>query len=152
KKKKKKKKKTLARDLLLKMLALNPAERITAVQALNHEWLKDLHREEEEITCPQFDLTFEFEKSITTKFGVRRYVIFFFKYIYMMYDTLLGYQQQKMVEHEQQQITFVLFFFVLDTRKSKVKKDLVQPHVELIDQKNNKQDQEDEQDIEEKKL
>jgi len=75
-----------ARDLLLKMLVLNPQERITAVQSLEHEWLNDLHREEDEITCPKFDLSFEFEKAIKTKFGVR----------HMMYDALISYQQQQL--------------------------------------------------------
>ncbi|ETO35547.1 Protein kinase domain containing protein [Reticulomyxa filosa] len=68
------------------MLVLNPQQRITAVQGLEHPWLSDLHREEDEITCPKFDLSFEFEKSIKTKFGVR----------HMMYDALLGYQQDQL--------------------------------------------------------
>jgi len=80
-----------ARDLLLKMLVLNPKQRITAVQGLGHEWLSDLHREDDEITCPTFDLSFEFEKSIKTKFGVR----------HMMYDALLNYQQQHLAKSEQ---------------------------------------------------
>ncbi|ETO04172.1 hypothetical protein RFI_33226, partial [Reticulomyxa filosa] len=74
-----------ARDLLLKMLELNPQHRISAVKSLEHEWLSELHREADEVTCPTFDLTFEFEKAITTKFGVR----------HMMYDALLKYQQQQ---------------------------------------------------------
>jgi len=80
-----------ARDLLLKMLELNPRHRITAVQSLAHEWLSELHREEDEITCPKFDLSFEFEKAITTKFGVR----------HMMYDALINYQTQELEKEEQ---------------------------------------------------
>ncbi|ETO24741.1 mitogen-activated protein kinase 6, partial [Reticulomyxa filosa] len=83
-----------ARDLLLKMLTLDPKYRITAVQSLEHPWLSDLHREQDEVTCPKFDLSFEFEKSITTKFGVR----------HMMYEALTNYKQQEMTKQKSRYI------------------------------------------------
>jgi len=72
-----------ALDLLSVMLKMDPNERHSALQCLRHPYLKDLHRKEDEQTCPLFDLSFEFEKSIKTKFGVR----------HMMYDALMQYQK-----------------------------------------------------------
>jgi len=70
--------------LLGKMLTMDPANRYSALQCIRDPYLKDLHRPEDEITCPKFDLSFEFEKAIKTKFGVR----------HMMYDALQQYQKQ----------------------------------------------------------
>jgi len=74
-----------ARDLIGKMLLLDPSKRISAVECLEHPYLEDLHRPEDEIECPKFDLSFEFEKSIKTKFGVR----------HMMYDAMIGYHSDQ---------------------------------------------------------
>lgn len=73
-----------ALGLLSKMLEMDPAQRISALQCIRDPFLKDLHRPEDEQTCPPFDLSFEFEKAIKTKFGVR----------HMMYDALQSYQKQ----------------------------------------------------------
>ena len=61
-----------ALDLLKQMLLLDPSKRISALDAVAHSYLSDLHRPSEEIDCKKFDLSFEFEKAIKTKFGVRR--------------------------------------------------------------------------------
>merc|ERR1712087_242260 len=72
-----------ALDLLSVMLKMDPNERHSSLQCLRHPYLKELHRKEDEQTCPLFDLSFEFEKAIKTKFGVR----------HMMYDALMQYQK-----------------------------------------------------------
>lgn len=74
-----------ARDLISKMLLLDPAKRISAEESLEHPYLQDLRRPAEEIECRKFDLSFEFEQSIKTKFGVR----------HMMYDTMMHYHTKK---------------------------------------------------------
>jgi len=84
-----------ALDLIVKMLSLNPAKRISAKESLEHSYLVDLHRPQEEVDCTTFDLSFEFEKAIKTKFGVR----------HMMYDALISYQakQRKTSTHTNKQ-------------------------------------------------
>ena len=84
-----------ALDLLKQMLLLDPSKRISAVDAVAHNYLTDLHRPSEEIDCPTFDLSFEFEKAIKTKFGVRRkyfifvlFVLFCCYYYYYYYVCL----------------------------------------------------------------
>merc|ERR1712154_732586 len=72
-----------ALKLLSVMLKMDPNERHSSLQCLRHPYLKELHRKEDEQTCPLFDLSFEFEKAIKTKFGVR----------HMMYDALMQYQK-----------------------------------------------------------
>ena len=70
--------------LLSKMLMMDPAQRSSALDCIRDPYLKDLYRREDEATCPKFDLSFEFEKAIKTKFGVR----------HMMYDALQQYQKE----------------------------------------------------------
>lgn len=65
-------------NLLQRLLTMNPADRISAAEALSHPFFVDIHDEDECIDSPIFDLSFEFEKSIKTKFGIR----------HMMYETL----------------------------------------------------------------
>ena len=72
-----------ALELLGVMLTMDPNHRYSALQCLRHPYLKELHRDEDEQTCPPFDLSFEFEKAIKTKFGVR----------HMMYDALIQFQK-----------------------------------------------------------
>jgi len=67
----------IALDLCKTMLEMDPSARPSAIQCVAHPYLKDLHRVEDEIDCEPFDLSFEFEKSIKTKFGVRRMFCFF---------------------------------------------------------------------------
>ena len=75
---------TFPLELLSVMLTMDPSHRYSAMQCLRHPYLKELHRSDDEVTCPPFDLSFEFEKAIKTKFGVR----------HMMYDALTEFKKQ----------------------------------------------------------
>lgn len=76
-----------ALKLLSKMLIMDPVRRADAEELMRSSYFKDLYREEDEEECPPFDLSFEFEKSIKTKFGVR----------HMMFDALLSFDKTKVV-------------------------------------------------------
>lgn len=67
-----------ALDLLEQMLQINPSTRITIQGALEHPWLTSLHKPDEEPSCPEFNIEFEYEKAIKTEFGLR----------HMMYEEL----------------------------------------------------------------
>jgi len=77
-----------ALDLLGKLLLIDPTKRAGVEEALEHPYLKVLHDptpktrkkmekngidigRETEITCSKFNISFEFEKAINTKFGIR---------------------------------------------------------------------------------
>lgn len=62
----------LACDLLERLLTFDPAERITVEEALKHPYLAELHCEEDEPTCDDFDTDeFLFEYASPTKQDLR---------------------------------------------------------------------------------
>jgi len=71
-------------DLLEKLLELNPHKRISALEALRHPYFKDIHEPKLEIIGKTFDLSFEFDQTINTKFGVR----------HMLFKNLIGFHKQ----------------------------------------------------------
>jgi len=90
-----------ALDLLGKLLLIDPTKRTGVEEALDHPFLKELHDptpqkrkkmekngikigRETEITCPKFNISFEFEKAINTKFGIR----------HMMYSELKAFNKK----------------------------------------------------------
>jgi len=90
-----------ALDLLGKMLLIDPTKRIRVEEALEHPYLKELHDptpqtklkmeksgmrigRETETTCPKFNISFEFEKAINSKFGIR----------HMMYKELKDFNKK----------------------------------------------------------
>lgn len=74
-----------ALDLLTKMLELDPGKRISVENALAHPYLKELHDPDKEITCEKFDIAFEYEAAINSKFGVR----------HMMYEELKNFSKNR---------------------------------------------------------
>lgn len=83
------------------MLRVDPGKRLSVDDALKHPWIiqyeNEFNRGEryKYQTCPRFDLSFEFEKKITTSFGVR----------HMMYEELVNFKknrQKKLIELQKQ--------------------------------------------------
>lgn len=63
----------LALDLLSKLLAFDPAKRITCTEALRHPYLAIWHDPQDEILCPErFDFAFENED---TSEGMRQMIV-----------------------------------------------------------------------------
>jgi len=90
-----------ALDLLEKMLIIDPTKRISVEDALNHPYLAELHEptpqtrkkmeksgmkigKDTEVTCKTFNISFEFEKAINSKFGIR----------HMMYKELRDFSKK----------------------------------------------------------
>lgn len=74
-----------ALDLVTKMLRLDPSKRISVVEALEHPYLKELHDPKKEVNCEPFNIDFEYEAAINSKFGVR----------HMMYQELKNFSKAK---------------------------------------------------------
>jgi len=72
-------------DLISKMLELDPGKRISVEEALEHPYLKELHDPAKEVTCEHFDISFEYEAAINSKFGVR----------HMMYEELKNFNKNR---------------------------------------------------------
>jgi mitogen-activated protein kinase 1/3 len=71
-------------SILRSMLILNPHDRPSSEDLLGHAWFKAVRRPSTEVDCPKFDLSFEFEKTIKTRFGVR----------HMMQTCLTDYERE----------------------------------------------------------
>lgn len=72
-----------ALDLLTGMLHLDPNKRISVDDALAHPYFSEQHDPAKETTSEKFDISFEFESAISTKFGVR----------HMMYEELRSFKK-----------------------------------------------------------
>jgi len=72
-------------DLISKLLTLDPGLRISVQEALKHPYLKNLHDPAKEITCEPFDISFETEAAMNSKFGVR----------HMMYEELKYFSRNR---------------------------------------------------------
>jgi len=79
-----------ALDLVTKMLRLDPSKRISVVEALEHPYFMELHDPAKEITCEPFDIGFEYEAAINSKFGVR----------HMMYEELKNFSKNKRIRNQ----------------------------------------------------
>jgi len=72
-----------ALDLITGMLQLDPTKRISVNDTLAHPYFSGLHNPAKEVTCEKFDISFEFEAKINSKFGVR----------HMMYEELRNFRK-----------------------------------------------------------
>jgi len=83
----------LAIDLIKKCLALNPVERLSACEVLEHEYLSSLHNESMEISAEPMTsvLTKEEEISTQTEFGLR----------HVMYESLTAYHAKVKLRKQQ---------------------------------------------------
>jgi len=72
-----------AQDLLARMLQVDPTKRISVIDALAHPYFTEQHNPAKEVTCEKFDISFEFEAKINSKFGVR----------HMMYEELRNFRK-----------------------------------------------------------
>jgi serine/threonine protein kinase len=77
----------LAQKFVGKLLEVNPTKRPTVSEALRDPWMSEFYREKDFKQCPHFNISFEFEASIKTAFGVR----------HMMYEELNNYHQQQLI-------------------------------------------------------
>lgn len=75
-------------DLLKQLLKVNPNERIDVNGALEHRYLKELHRPDDEPVGAVFNISFEYNKSISSEFGLR----------HMMYQELKNHHAKKLKE------------------------------------------------------
>lgn len=96
-------------DLMQKLLVINPLERINVNDAIEHPFLAEVREPEKEITAPTFDLSFEFEATMKTKFGIR----------HLMYQTLVEVYNNR--ENQQAHLPYESFS-VASKRKAQRRK------------------------------
>merc|ERR1712204_92352 len=89
-----------ARDFIGRLLTIDPHKRPDITTAIQDPWMKEFARDKDYRKCPPFNISFEYEKSIKTSFGVR----------HMMYTELHSYhdktekkEAEKMQRYQQQQ-------------------------------------------------
>eukprot|EP00483_Globobulimina_turgida_P004217 UN04226 len=61
----------LAQDFIAKLLIINPHRRPDISSAIGHLWMKEFAIERDYVKCPVFNISFEYESSIKTVFGIR---------------------------------------------------------------------------------
>jgi len=79
------------RDILMKLLALDPTIRFSVEQCLEHAYMKELHNPKKEPKAEIFNIAFEYESSINTTFGVR----------HMMFEEFTKFNKIQEVRHAQ---------------------------------------------------
>eukprot|EP01084_Bolivina_argentea_P105759 189398_1 len=79
----------LAQSFIRDILIMNPHNRPTISQVINHPFLSSRKKDKHYKICPKFNISFEFEKKIKTSFGVR----------HMMYEELVNFHK-KIIEEE----------------------------------------------------
>ena len=81
----------MAQAFISSLLMVNPHKRATIASAIKHEWMKKFARDKDYRKCPIFNISFEYEASIKTAFGVR----------HMMYEELHQYHKQCLKKEQQ---------------------------------------------------
>ncbi len=90
---------TIVHDFIAQMLIINPHKRPNISTVIKHEWLKEFIREKDYKKCPAFNISFEYESSINTEFGVRHMMFEELR----KFDKLCTEQQQEQTHSEQKQ-------------------------------------------------
>lgn len=83
----------VAQSYISELLYINPHKRPTITKSLQHEWMKEFARAKDYRKCPIFNISFEYEASIKTAFGVR----------HMMYEELHKFHK-KCAKKEQERM------------------------------------------------
>eukprot|EP00484_Ammonia_sp_Unknown_P002430 CAMPEP_0197075746 /NCGR_PEP_ID=MMETSP1384-20130603/211767_1 /TAXON_ID=29189 /ORGANISM="Ammonia sp." /LENGTH=888 /DNA_ID=CAMNT_0042514595 /DNA_START=1 /DNA_END=2667 /DNA_ORIENTATION=- len=84
----------MAVDFIRHILVLNPAERPTISQVIEHAFLASRRKQRHKKECPKFNISFEYEQKIKTNFGVR----------HMMYEELSLFHR-RIMEYEKALMT-----------------------------------------------
>ncbi len=80
-----------AQQFIATLLTINPHKRSDITTAIKHEWLKEFCRDRDYRKCPTFNISFEYEASIKTAFGVR----------HMMYEELHKYHKECEIKQQE---------------------------------------------------
>jgi len=78
-----------AKQFISQLLITNPNERPTITKAIAHPWMREFAQPRDYKKCPEFNISFEYEKRIKTNFGVR----------HMMYTELTQYYEKCQKRH-----------------------------------------------------
>ena len=80
----------MAQRFIGELLLVNPHKRPDITTAIQHEWMKEFARDKDYRKCPTFNISFEYEASIKTAFGVR----------HMMYEELHKFHRKCMKKEQ----------------------------------------------------